>query len=254
MSVIRVVKDKNFFAASNEPFNDERLSWEARGVMGYLLSKPDDWVVRFFDLIKRGPAGEHKVRRILKELEDTGYLVRDIYRTEAGTFDWISTVYESSTIPRKPPDGDTIYRLSRDGDPTDGTTISRLSTRGKPRDILNTELTSTKPKNLAEERKNGGEVFRIFEQEIQPLTPMIAEELNELELEHTAHWVIAAIKEASTNGKRSLAYFKAILNRWKVEGYGSEFKKTNNRKASQSQQLRSEAEMLAALEARRGNK
>ena len=31
--------------------------------------------------------------------EDTGYLVRDIYRTEAGTFDWISTVYESSTIP-----------------------------------------------------------------------------------------------------------------------------------------------------------
>ena len=63
MSVIRVKKDKNFFAASNEPFNDDRLTWEARGVMGYLLSKPDDWQVRFNDLVKRGPAGDHKVRR-----------------------------------------------------------------------------------------------------------------------------------------------------------------------------------------------
>jgi hypothetical protein len=43
MTTIRVKKDARYFSASNEPFNDKRLSWEARGLMGYLLSKPDNW-------------------------------------------------------------------------------------------------------------------------------------------------------------------------------------------------------------------
>ena len=157
MTVIRVKKDKNFFAASNVPFNDENLSWEARGVMGYLLSKPDDWQVRFVDLVKRGPAGGHKIRRILKELEDNGYLYRERFQTEAGTFDWVSTVYETPTIYQKSVDGDTIYGFSVDGDPTGSPTISRLSIDGssidglsidgKPRDILNTESINTKQIN-----------------------------------------------------------------------------------------------------------
>src|SRR3990167_9730382 len=124
-SVIRIKKDGNFFAASNIPFNDDRLSWEARGIMGYLLSKPDDWQVRFTDLVRRGPAGEHKVRRILKELEDVGYLKRTRYQTEAGTFDWMSIVYENSTMSRESLDGDTIYGLLPDGEATGGETISR---------------------------------------------------------------------------------------------------------------------------------
>jgi len=110
------------------------------------------------------------------------------------------------------------------------------------------------PYNLEEEGENSGNIFKVYEQEIGIITPMIADELRQLEQEHPQVWIEQAIQEASKNGKRSLGYFKAILNRWKVEGYGSEFKKTNNRKASQPQQIRSEAEMLAALEARRGNK
>jgi len=42
MSIIRVKKDKGYFVASNKPFNNKNLSWEARGILGYLLSKPDD--------------------------------------------------------------------------------------------------------------------------------------------------------------------------------------------------------------------
>ena len=71
MSIIRVKKDKNYFAASNVPFNDKRLSWEARGVMGYLLSKPDNWQVRFDDLVNQGDAKRFKLRRILRNLKHT---------------------------------------------------------------------------------------------------------------------------------------------------------------------------------------
>ncbi len=138
MSIIRVKKDKGFFAASNIPFNDVNLSWEARGVLGYLLSKPEDWQVRFYDLVKQGPAGEYKMRRILKELEENKYLERQLInkKDEKGKFDWVSTVYETPTIPR----------LSIDGLPTDGLSIDGSPTRGKPRDILSTDPQTTEPK------------------------------------------------------------------------------------------------------------
>lgn len=136
MSIIRVKKDKNYFAASNKPFNDKRLSWEARGVLGYLLSKKDDWQVRFYDLVKQGPAGEHKMRRILKELEEYGYLERHRTQDREGKFNWVSIVYETPTI----------SRLSIDGLPTDGLSVDGSPTGGKPRDIVSTDPPSTDPK------------------------------------------------------------------------------------------------------------
>lgn len=137
MGIIRVKKDKGFFAASNIPFNDGKLSWEARGVLGYLLSKPDDWQVRFYDLMKQGPAGEYKLRRILKELEENDYLVRHRVQDREGKFDWVSTIYETPTI----------SRLSIDGLPTDGVPIDGSPTGGKPRDIVSTDPKSTDGNN-----------------------------------------------------------------------------------------------------------
>lgn len=203
MSIIRVKKNENYFASSNEPFNDERLSWEARGVMGYLLSKPDDWRVRFYDLINNGPAGEHKMRRILKELEELGYLERERIQKEDGTFDWLSTVYENSTISRKSPDGDTIYGLSTHGSSTDGSSM-----HGKPRDILSTES------------DEGGRVFQVYEQEIGALTPTIADTIKEYEELVSDEWIVEAIKIAAKNNKRNINYVGGILKRWLAEGKG----------------------------------
>ena len=157
MSIIRVKKDKGYFAASNKPFNDKDLSWEARGVLGYLLSKKDDWQVRFYDLVNQGPAGEYKMRRVLKELEEHGYLERERIQKDDGTFDWVSIVYETSTI----------SRLSTDGSPTDGLSIDGSPTGGKPRDIVSTDPQSNNGKNTEEETTDvlkgvGGVGFYIF--------------------------------------------------------------------------------------------
>jgi hypothetical protein len=96
--IIRVVKDGNFSVVSNIPLNDSRLSWEARGVMAYLLTKPDTWIVRREDLIKQGPAGEAKIRKVLKELRDCGYLVRELVRRDDGKISYVSTIYESPNV------------------------------------------------------------------------------------------------------------------------------------------------------------
>ena len=98
MSTIRVRKDANYFSASNEPFNDIRLSWEARGLMGYLLSKQDGWQVRMDDLEKQGPAGREKLRRMLAELRANGYMNRIRVSLPNRQFDWITEVYESAAL------------------------------------------------------------------------------------------------------------------------------------------------------------
>ncbi len=63
-------------------------------MLGYLLSKPDDWKVRLYDLVRRGPAGVHKIQRILRELESAGYLRRVRFKRPNGAFDWETTVHE----------------------------------------------------------------------------------------------------------------------------------------------------------------
>jgi len=63
--------------------------------------------------------------------------------------------------------------------------------------------------------------FRTYEQEIGPLTPMIADALKDFEVTYTADWTIAAIKEASLHGARNMAYITAVLKGWKANGFGN---------------------------------
>jgi hypothetical protein len=83
---------------------DARLSWEARGVLFYLLCKPDGWQVRTRDLQRRGSAGRDQLRRILNELETAGYLRRDCLHEPDGRWRHVSTVYEvpGGPEPEKP--------------------------------------------------------------------------------------------------------------------------------------------------------
>lgn len=152
MSIIRVKKDAKYFAASNEPFNDERLSWETRGLMGYLLSKPNDWTVRFEDLVKKGPAGAYKVRKMLKELRKYGYMNRIRIQVDGGTFEWETEIYESPDLNPNPSEEIiTTSRFSTRGLPTRGGSTRGLPTGGKPRDIVSTEEPSTDLQSTDEE-------------------------------------------------------------------------------------------------------
>lgn len=71
---------------------DEKLTWEARGLLAYLFAKPDDWEIRVDDLIRSGPCKEEKLRRVLKELEEHGYAHREKKRQYDGTFQWVTKV------------------------------------------------------------------------------------------------------------------------------------------------------------------
>jgi DnaD/phage-associated family protein len=66
-------------------------------------------------------------------------------------------------------------------------------------------------------------LFSEFEHRIGPITPFISEALPDLEREHPPNWIVEAMKIAEAAGKRSLGFVVAVLKRWKVDGYGTEY-------------------------------
>jgi DNA replication protein len=91
------------------------------------------------------------------------------------------------------------------------------------------------------ERSN---VFKLYEENIGPLTPMIADALKDAENTYPAEWIVEAIELAVKNNKRNWKYAEAILKRWKDEGRGEkqnrrDYKKDRKRAIEQKiEQLR----------------
>lgn len=61
-------------------------------------------------------------------------------------------------------------------------------------------------------------VFKLYEENIGPLTPLIADALKDAEETYSDAWVADAIELAAKNNKRNWKYCEAVLKRWKDEG------------------------------------
>lgn len=86
-TIIRVQKRENPYVMLDKEFlSNEELSWKAKGLLAYLLSKPDDWQIAEADLIRRSKDGRDAVRAGLRELEASGYLARRQVREPGGKF------------------------------------------------------------------------------------------------------------------------------------------------------------------------
>ncbi|OGO41593.1 MAG: hypothetical protein A2Z04_06715 [Chloroflexi bacterium RBG_16_57_9] len=151
--IIRTVKNKDnpYTTMRRATFEDEHLSWAARGILAYLLCKPDNWELRVTDLIRNGDLGERGIRSVLAELQKLGYLVRSRLHLPNGTFQWISTVYEEPppSCSKSSMVETTILRLTMHGSTTDGPT-----TDGQAQDIMNTNLPNTKLPNTNLDNSN----------------------------------------------------------------------------------------------------
>jgi DnaD/phage-associated family protein len=61
-------------------------------------------------------------------------------------------------------------------------------------------------------------IFQLYEDNIGPLTPLIADALKDAASEYAATWIEAAFREAVQNNARSWRYIQAVLERWRKEG------------------------------------
>ena len=118
---------------------DTRLSLEARGLYVMMMSLPDNWKYSIGGLASVAGCGKDKVRRLVSQLEEVGYLVREQARS-SGKFGENTYVLQSMAPPlsentdngknrqrktpptRKPSTGNTV-----DGNPDTNISINNIN-------------------------------------------------------------------------------------------------------------------------------
>lgn len=93
--IVRSKRSKNFTVLDNGVLEDDRISFRAKGVLVFLLSKPDNWKVSERHLARIGQEGVTAIRGALKELENAGYIERRRLQGAGGLFEWESVVFDT---------------------------------------------------------------------------------------------------------------------------------------------------------------
>ena len=91
---------------------------------------------------------------------------------------------------------------------------------------------SDEPVSLLVERPN---IFVLYEQNIGPLTPLIADELRDAEQTYPLNWLEEAIQKAVENNVRKWRYVLAILERWRQQGKQDGIDRRDSQKALRDQ-------------------
>lgn len=86
MSIIRRKRENNYAIIPNSIMEDDRLSFEARGLLAYILTRPDNWIFRTEHLKKVTGFGRDKCQRLIREILDLGYGKRETKHDENGHF------------------------------------------------------------------------------------------------------------------------------------------------------------------------
>lgn len=96
-NIVRVVKNKDYTVINNTSLYDTKLSWKAKAIHVFMLSKPDDWTFHNSELTQWATDGDTSFDTGLKELKKYGYVKKERRRGKNGKFEWVTVVYE---VPR----------------------------------------------------------------------------------------------------------------------------------------------------------
>lgn len=76
----------NFTPISNTLLKNENLSLEARGLLAFIISLPETWIIWKGVIQKKLKLGRYHFDRVWKECSDAGYIKTKKYRTSKGNF------------------------------------------------------------------------------------------------------------------------------------------------------------------------
>lgn len=100
MAVFRVEKNRGYTVMSNHHLRDAELSLKAKGLLSMMLSLPEEWNYTTRGLAAICKEGTDCIGSALKELEKTGYIVRNRLRDNKGKI--VDVEYVIYETPRKP--------------------------------------------------------------------------------------------------------------------------------------------------------
>jgi hypothetical protein len=99
-----IIKNK-FGVVPNSILNSNEISLKAKGLYGYLQSKPSGWRFSVSRIASQCKEGKSAIREALKELESVGLLVRKPVRKSNGFWDGYAYILFEKSVVRKSDDG-----------------------------------------------------------------------------------------------------------------------------------------------------
>lgn len=128
--------NRSYAAIPNAAMRDRALSIEARGLLALLMTYSDDWHFFVDHLQDMTGCGRDRMRRMLRELEASGYLVREVPRDERGH------VMGSQWVIVDDPEG-TPFGGQRSGSPLDD--VPEHDARPPENPAIGTDRLKTRP-------------------------------------------------------------------------------------------------------------
>ncbi len=105
MTIVRAPRpNSNFYILDKAISGDKMLTWAARGMLVFLLGKPDNWRVSVQALINetqmsRKQSGRDAVYGLIAELKEAGYLQALTSRSEGGAFGGVDYMVCEARLP-----------------------------------------------------------------------------------------------------------------------------------------------------------
>ena len=104
MAVFRIEKTRDYTVMSNHHLRDQSLSLKAKGLLSMMLSLPEEWNYTTRGLASICKEGTDSIGSALKELERTGYIVRNRLRDSKGKILDVEYVIYETPHPATEPD------------------------------------------------------------------------------------------------------------------------------------------------------
>lgn len=221
-TIIRAPRRDRYVVMDQRAVEDDRLSWAARGLLAYLLSRPDDWKVLVNELRKRGNLGRDGIYRLLRELRTVGYArflrLRDKNGRIRGGIYLIREIADSPD-PDLPdtvlPDTAAPGPANPGALPTTDLNLKRTTT---------TTPTTTKERSSSENKYRAVEFARWVPDELQDAAQTIVAELDQVErqivIDEWAGCLAAELIDISP-----LGYLQALVRQYRNDNFGLAFAK-----------------------------
>ncbi|TCJ87986.1 UNVERIFIED_ORG: DnaD/phage-associated family protein [Anoxybacillus amylolyticus] len=214
MTIYRIEKKENYVVLDKGFLHDRELSWQAKGLLAFMLSMPNDWVFNMKDLQNRSKNGRDATYRIMKELIEAGYVTR-VENRDGGKFGKVEYVVHEVKQSPHTESPDTVPPCTENPYP------GNPYPENPP--LLNNNNTNYKNTNNDDDNKdrpktNSLNAFRFYEENFQPT-------LSSVDIEILNYWldrfpeeiVLCAMRKALEQNVRRIKYIDRILANWEMQ-------------------------------------
>ncbi|MCD8760753.1 DnaD domain protein [Mammaliicoccus sciuri] len=234
MATFRTVKEDGDFVLVHKGFiYDSNISAKAKGILLYLLSRPNNWKIYTSEIQKHMTDGLKAVNSGVNELIAIGYIERKQTRKDNGDFgEYEYYVYEKPKKIRGMPFGESAKMENAVGENAKGQATNNNSTNN---DLTNNDSNKNNSSSKQQSpfdfyQSNGFGVLKPYiSEQIGAWIDDFKENGNEI--------VIEAMKESLNNNVYKWNYVNSILKSWFNDGIKSveDISARNNKRSKQEE-------------------